>query len=157
MRCPRCDSDLSTYTLATGNQTAIVCESCGFADLSTSHHNEASPPESWEFAFARFNQHPDSTPGKPENTGRTPSVPIPESDESTDRPEFSLEQAGVAVGISLGSDANTFRQDAADELNRVIDESESESSGDGTANFDENDTDSQNADTEADENGDETE
>ena len=155
MRCPRCDSDLSTYTLATGNQTAIVCESCGFADLSTSHHNEASPPESWEFAFARFNQHPDSNRGKPENTGRTPSIPIPESDESTDRPEFSLEQAGVAVGISLGSDANKFRQDAADELNRVIDESEP--TGEGTAKSDEEGEDGQNADTEIEETGDETE
>jgi hypothetical protein len=157
MRCPRCDSDLSKYTLATADQTAIVCESCGFADISTSHHNEASPPESWEFAFARFNQHLDSHLGKPENTGRTPSIPIPESDEPTNRPEFSLEQAGVAVGISLDSDVNKLHEEAADELNRVIDERESEPNEDAPAKFDETDENSQNAETEANENGDETE
>ncbi|WP_146418194.1 hypothetical protein [Haloarcula hispanica] len=157
MRCPRCESDLSTYTLATADQTAIVCESCGFADISASHHNEASPPESWEFALARFNEHPDSNPGKPENTGRTPSVPIPERDEPIDRPEFSLEQAGVAVGVSLGSAANRFRQDAVDELNRVIDENEIEQSGKVTAKSNENDENSQDTETEADKNGDETE
>lgn len=157
MRCPRCDSDLSKYTLATADQTAIICESCGFADISTSHHNEASPPESWEFAFARFNQHLDSNLSRPESTGRTPSVPIPESDESTDRPEFSLEQAGVAVGVSLGPDADKFPQDAADELNRVIDESEIEPSEEVVAEFDENEEDSQNTEPEADENADETE
>ncbi|KAA9395785.1 hypothetical protein Har1130_16850 [Haloarcula sp. CBA1130] len=157
MRCPRCDSDLSTYTLATADQTAIVCESCGFADISASHHNEASPPESWEFALARFNQHPDSNLGKPENTGRTPSVPIPERDEPTDRPEFSLEQAGVAVGVSLGSDVNKLRQDAADELNRVIDERETEQRRAVTAKCDESDENSQNTETEADKNGAETE
>jgi hypothetical protein len=157
MRCPRCDSDLSKYTLATADQTAIVCESCGFADISTSHHNEASPPESWEFAFARFNQHLDSNLSRPESTGRTPSVPIPESDESTDRPEFSLEQAGVAVGISLDSDVNKLHQEAADELNRVIDERESEPSEDVPAKLDETDENSQNTETEANENGEETE
>ncbi|MHC3381497.1 hypothetical protein [Haloarcula sp. H-GB5] len=157
MRCPRCKSDLSTYTLATAGQTAIVCESCGFADISASHHNEASPPESWEFALARFNQNPDSNPGRPENTGRTPSVPIPEQDEPTDRPEFSLEQAGVAVGISLGSDVDRFQQDAADELNRVLDESEIEQGEEVTAKSDENDGNSQDTETEADENGEETE
>jgi hypothetical protein len=157
MRCPRCDSDLSKYTLATADQTAIVCESCGFADISTSHHNEASPPESWEFAFARFNQHLDSNLSRPESTGRTPSVPIPESDESTNRPEFSLEQAGVAVGISLDSDVNKLHQEAADELNRVIDERESEPSEDVPAKLDETDENSQNTETEANENGEETE
>ncbi|MGB9951228.1 hypothetical protein ACOZ4F_02355 [Haloarcula marismortui] len=157
MWCPRCDSDLSTYTLATADQTAIVCESCGFAGISASHHTEATPPESWEFAFTRFNQHPDSNFGKPENTDRIPSVPIPERDEPTDQPEFSLEQAGVSVGISLGSDANTFQQDAADELNRVIDESERELSGEPTAKYDESDGNNQNTDTDAVENGEETE
>ena len=157
MRCPRCDSDLSKYTLATADQTAIVCESCGFADISTSHHNEASPPESWEFAFARFNQHLDSNLGKPENTGRIPSIPIPESDVPTNRPEFSLEQAGVAVGISLDSDVNKLHQEAADELNRVIDERESEPSEDVPAKLDETDENSQNTETEANENGEETE
>ncbi|EMA28352.1 hypothetical protein [Haloarcula japonica] len=157
MRCPRCESDLSTYTLATVDQTAIVCESCGFADISASHHNEASPPESWEFALARFNQNPDSNPGRPENTGRTPSIPIPEQDKSTDRPEFSLEQAGVAVGVSIGSDANGFRQDAADELNRVIDESDIEQSGEATAKSGENDENSKDMETEAEESEKETE
>jgi len=157
MRCPRCDSDLSKYTLTTVDQTAIVCESCGFADISTSHHNKASPPESWEFAFARFNQHLDSNFGKPENTGRIPSIPIPESDESTGRPEFSLEQAGVAVGISLGSDVNKLGHKDSDELNRVIDEREMEPNEQVPAKFDETDENNQNAETEANENGEETE
>ncbi|WP_367175206.1 hypothetical protein [Haloarcula rubripromontorii] len=156
MWCPRCDSDLSTYTLATADQTAIVCESCGFAGIPASHHTEATPPESWEFAFSRFNQHPDSNLGNPEHTDRIPSVPIPEGDESTDRPEFSLEQAGVSVGISLGSDANMLQQDAADELNRVIDESDRERSGESTANFEESDGTDQNAESDVVENGDET-
>ncbi|GGK79254.1 hypothetical protein [Haloarcula sebkhae] len=141
------------YTLATADQTAIVCESCGFADSSTSHHNEVSPTESWEFAFARFNQYPDFNLNKPENTGRTPSIPIPEQGESTGRAEFSLEQAGVAVGISLSSDANKFRQDTADELNRAIDEGESKLSGGFTAKFEEDDENNQDTETNTDKTG----
>lgn len=153
MRCPRCEANLSTYTLATADQTAVICESCGFADISASHHNEDSPPESWAFALARLAQSPDSNVRKPQNMDRTPSVSIPESDTPTDQPEFSLERTGVAVGISLGSDEKDFPRDAADELNRVTDKSENNKDGVATASFDENDENSGDIETDSDENG----
>ncbi|EMA13979.1 hypothetical protein C435_16360, partial [Haloarcula marismortui ATCC 33799] len=51
------------------------------------------------------------------------------------------------MGISLDSDINKLHQEAADELNRVIDERESEPSEDVPAKLDETDENSQNTET----------
>ncbi|MFB6148905.1 MAG: zf-TFIIB domain-containing protein [Halobacteriales archaeon] len=52
MECPRCDAELVTYTLE--GVTAVVCESCGYADVPAELDVEPRENETWEEAFERF-------------------------------------------------------------------------------------------------------
>lgn len=52
MSCNRCGGSLNTYELQ--DRVSIVCEDCGFIDVSVEHEPPRRPSESWTEAFARF-------------------------------------------------------------------------------------------------------
>lgn len=52
--CPRCGSTLSTFALA--GATAVACDDCGYAGVEADHSGEPRLVESWEDAFARFQE-----------------------------------------------------------------------------------------------------
>lgn len=53
MDCPRCDDSLEELVFE--GRHAVVCEYCGFADVSADHSPaEREDEESWETALRRF-------------------------------------------------------------------------------------------------------
>ncbi|WP_435099136.1 hypothetical protein [Halarchaeum sp. P4] len=53
MDCPRCDGTLEELVFE--GRRAVVCESCGFADVAADHSPaERENEESWETALRRF-------------------------------------------------------------------------------------------------------
>lgn len=50
--CPRCDGELTTFTL--GKATAFECESCGYVGVEADHTGEPSRIETWEEAMQRY-------------------------------------------------------------------------------------------------------
>jgi hypothetical protein len=55
-QCPRCDGELTTFTLA--DTEAFACEACGYAGVQADHTGDPTSPESWTTALQRF--HDDS-------------------------------------------------------------------------------------------------
>ena len=47
MRCPRCSGPLVTFAVGGADESAVVCESCGFAGVScrTDRAETVSPPD----------------------------------------------------------------------------------------------------------------
>jgi transcription elongation factor Elf1 len=85
MDCPRCDDTLVTFALEASERSAVVCESCGFTGISTSHTTETEEIESWAQAMGRF-ADTTATPEQLCQTSRTESVtlPVEESDRELD-------------------------------------------------------------------------
>lgn len=54
LECPRCGTTLSTFDL--DGATAVTCEGCGYAGVEADHSGEPRLVESWEDAFARFQE-----------------------------------------------------------------------------------------------------
>ncbi|WP_435074641.1 zinc finger domain-containing protein [Halorubrum sp. HHNYT27] len=57
LECPRCGTTLSTFAL--GGAAAVVCDDCGYAGVEADHSGEPRLVESWEEAFARFQEQHD--------------------------------------------------------------------------------------------------
>ncbi|MFC7186275.1 zf-TFIIB domain-containing protein [Halorubrum yunnanense] len=57
LECPRCGTTLSTFAL--GGATAVTCDDCGYAGVQADHSGEPRLVESWEEAFARFQEEHD--------------------------------------------------------------------------------------------------
>lgn len=120
MRCPRCGEELVTYALADSDDAAIVCESCGFADVPASHRSDATPPESWEDAIDRVET--DDPVAEATRVANDTAISVAETEPTTidgDR----LDE-GVSVAASLGTGSNA----EADESQ--TDDSEADESGD---------------------------
>lgn len=101
MRCPRCEGELVTFAIEATGESAVVCESCGFAGVPASHRPDGEEIESWENAIERF----DETVLPPERTcltdrGDAVTAPVDDSGPALD-PE-RLEES-VSVGTSLRS------------------------------------------------------
>lgn len=99
MRCPRCEGELVTFAIEATGESAIVCESCGFAGVPASHRPEEETIESWESAIERF----DETVLPPERTclthrGDTVTAPVDDSEPSID-PERLDESVSVATSL----------------------------------------------------------
>lgn len=56
MRCPRCEEELVTFSVEATGESAVVCESCGFAGVTASHRPEREEVESWDRAIERFDE-----------------------------------------------------------------------------------------------------
>jgi len=99
MDCPRCETDLTAYTLPDTESVAVVCDRCGFADVPASSRGEVSAAESWEHAIERFERI--GRLGRESNQSvRTTSVSLPESGEESET-EVSLDMAAVSVEAVL--------------------------------------------------------
>lgn len=84
MRCPRCDGTLETFTATMTDSSAVVCESCGFTDISASHRPETSDGESWEQAIEHLDEQR-VPPARMVRRGQEVDVTTPaESDSSID-------------------------------------------------------------------------
>ncbi len=105
MRCPRCDATLVTFVIESADQSAVVCESCGFAGVPTSHHPDELDIESWEQAFARLDQMQWS-PEQSCETGRTAAVSLPATSERSDL-DFDELAASVPVVASVRNDQSS--------------------------------------------------
>jgi hypothetical protein len=82
MRCPRCEARLVTFAFETNDESAVVCESCGFAGIPASHRTDSEESESWDQVLARF----DDAVLPPERTCRTERserVQTPTDDDQT--------------------------------------------------------------------------
>jgi hypothetical protein len=99
MDCPRCDGRLDTYAVETTGQTAVVCDTCGFAGVAASHRPEESDPESWDHAIRRFEQT-EGTEDWTVETGRAEVVSVPTDDSRPDIDPEALEES-VAVATVL--------------------------------------------------------
>jgi len=104
MRCPRCEDRLVTFAVAATGESAVVCESCGFAGVPASHHPEEMLIESWDDAIDRFDESvlpADRTC----TTDRAPSVSTPGSGgDPTIDPERLDESVPVATSLRDGRD-----------------------------------------------------
>jgi hypothetical protein len=99
MRCPRCGGSLATFAVEEGDESAVVCESCGFTDVSAEHGSELADSESWERAIERFDETrlpPDRTC----QTDRAEGVTPPDVGGDTDIAPERLEES-VSVAASL--------------------------------------------------------
>jgi hypothetical protein len=99
MRCPRCDGSLVTFAVEGTGESAVVCESCGFAGVPASHRTDRIDGESWERAIRRF----DETRLPPERTcrtGRAERVTPPGDEGGPDIDPERLEES-VSVAASL--------------------------------------------------------
>lgn len=102
MRCPRCGGPLVTFAVEGVDEPAVVCESCGFADVSASHRAELADNESWERAIERFDESrlpPDRTC----RTERAASVSPPDDEADSNIDADRLEES-VSVAASLRED-----------------------------------------------------
>jgi hypothetical protein len=99
MDCPRCEERLDTYAVETTGQTAVVCDTCGFAGVAASHRPEESDPESWDHAIRRFEQT-EGTEDWTVETGRAEVVSVPTDDSRPDIDPEALEES-VAVATVL--------------------------------------------------------
>jgi hypothetical protein len=101
MRCPRCEGTLETFDLEAAGESAVVCDSCGFAGVPASHRSEDEETESWEQAIARF----DETVSPPERTcqtGRGETVRAPTGADQSLDPARLEESVSVAVSLRSG-------------------------------------------------------
>ena len=99
MRCPRCGGPLVTFAVGGADESAVVCESCGFAGVSASHRAELADNESWERAIERFDESrlpPDRTC----RTDRAESVSPPDDEADSNIGAERLEES-VSVAASL--------------------------------------------------------
>jgi transcription elongation factor Elf1 len=102
MDCPRCGGRLVTFTIEASDQSASVCESCGFADVSATHRTDHEDVDSWDQAIDRFGET-NFSPATASQTDRTEVVSAPpaESDQTTDLDQLV---GSVSVAVSLRKD-----------------------------------------------------
>jgi hypothetical protein len=112
MDCPRCDGRLDTYAVETTDQTAVVCDACGFAGVAASHRPEESDPESWDRAIRRF-ERTEGTEDWTVETGRTGVVSLPADDSGPSIDPEALEES-VAVATALEETAGSSTNDTAE-------------------------------------------
>jgi hypothetical protein len=99
MRCPRCGGTLTTFSVGEADRSAVVCDACGFADVSASHRPEEADRESWESAMARF-EETRLPPDRTCRTGRTRGVGPPDGEATASIDPGRLDES-VSVGVSL--------------------------------------------------------
>lgn len=99
MRCPRCGGSLATFAIEEADESAVVCESCGFAGVPASHHSERADEESWERAIERFDEAR-LPPERTCQTVRAEGVTTPRTDTGPDIDPERLEES-VSVATSL--------------------------------------------------------
>jgi len=156
MRCPRCDDPLTTYALGGGEDAAVVCETCGYADVPASHYSDADPPETWDDALERFEDGAEEFVAALQRTASEVSVPDVDSGERTTIDGDRLEETTVSVASALRRSDDGASDDVNEEFRLVggdngdgattgetPDEADSES--------DEADSDGDEADSESDE------
>jgi hypothetical protein len=102
MRCPRCEGELVTFSVEATGESAVVCESCGFAGVTASHRPERDEVESWDRAIKRF----DETVVPAERTRVTDrsdavTAPVGDSGPAID-PERLDESVSVAMSLRNG-------------------------------------------------------
>lgn len=91
MPCPRCGGDLVTFAIEGASATAVVCETCGYADTPASHRPEGADPESWEEAIARVGDSPRRD--RVSRTVRLEGGPKPPTASETDDPTDGADAA----------------------------------------------------------------
>lgn len=102
MRCPRCDASLVTFVIQSADQSAVVCESCGFAGVPTSHYPDERDAESWKQALERFDRVLWASEQSCETT-RTTAVPLPGTSERSEL-DFDELEASVPAVASIRND-----------------------------------------------------
>lgn len=117
MHCPRCDDALVTYTLRTG-EAAVVCERCGYADVSASHHGEVPSRESWDDALERLEEG-EASLGRLKRVSQAVAAVDTPDDERTTIDGNRLEETGVSVGTTLRDDDSGANGDE-DEAFRLV-------------------------------------
>jgi len=105
MNCPRCDGTLVTFAVQATDESAVVCESCGFAGVAASHEAEGNEVESWDRAIRRF-EETGLSPDRTCQTGRTDAVSVPTDDADPEVDPERFEES-VAVAAALREDEDT--------------------------------------------------
>jgi hypothetical protein len=163
MRCPRCDDPLTTYALGGGEDAAVVCETCGYADVPASHYSDADPPETWDDALERFEDGAEEFVAALQRTASEVSVPDVDSGERTTIDGDRLEETTVSVASALRRSDDGASDDVNEEFRLVggdngdgatAEETPDEADSDGDeadSESDEADSDGDEADSESDE------
>lgn len=104
MHCPRCEDPLIEYSVEGHADSAVVCESCGYAGVSTDHHSERTPAESWDAALHRFEGG--RLLDEAQQTARTSGISLPDRNETgrTTIDADRLEETSVSVGHSVDAE-----------------------------------------------------
>jgi len=102
MDCPRCDEDLSIYVAEGTGAAAVVCDTCGFADVSTSHTADRTGSESWDRALERFDTST-LTDQRLRQTTRGETVSIPFA-EPVENPAEPTQRADSVETVSLSAE-----------------------------------------------------
>jgi hypothetical protein len=149
MRCPRCDDPLTTYALGGGEDAAVVCETCGYADVPASHYSDADPPETWDDALERFEDGAGEFVAALQRTASEVSVPDVDSGERTTIDGDRLEETTVSVASALRRSDDGASDDANEEFRLVGGDTGDGATAEETP--DEADSDGDEADSESDE------
>lgn len=107
MRCPRCEGELVTFSIDATGESAVVCESCGFAGVTASHRPERKEAESWDRAIERF----DKTVLSSERTcltERDDAVMAPVEDSG---PAIDPERLDESVSVAMSLRSNDSQSD----------------------------------------------
>lgn len=113
MDCPRCDGSLSVYVAERPGTAAVVCDACGFADVSASHTADGGENESWDQALERFNTSKFADQRLCQTT-RGETVSIPSAEPANDVTESTQFADSVVIVSSIGEDVTNF--DRSDDM-----------------------------------------
>lgn len=114
MDCPRCGGQLSTFAVETTDRSAVVCESCGFVGVATSHEPAERDIESWDLAIKRFETASDS-PDRSCHVRRADAVSVP-----TDEPDSTVDAETLEETVAV---ASALRESERDQDSQERDDS----------------------------------